>query len=541
MHNIDITEQFFSIIKNNKEIKDKNFEKFLEFFEDFKQNLKEQFKNEYCLKLKLKFEIDKEQPMNEESFYNISCLYTFYDPINNKEENYLEYNILKNKMDLERTAIYYLFEKINDEEYKNIKYILPSNNSNNNSNMNFNSITNKKNENKMISIKNNNNNNNEDRNNNNNVVLSDNSEEIKNDINSNDSLEEITIYMKIIGNHKHGVEGIKQIAHGIYITYGGDNFIRIYNKNKELKLEIKIEDKIYNISTKKNNDEKYIDLIACCGKNIYLIILNIIDFIHEIKQYQIPDVFCFFHCEMQNDTHIISNLFSVEAYQQLFTSSKSANSRTYYTREHFHSGLKINEYQLILVSNSLYSKEDNLIIINILTKKVEKKFKNYSYVDGSNGLSLINLEGDEIILAACKKYFLEQKNGIFLYQNNSLNKEKFYDTDFLEINCICPLNDNKNKKEKFILTGGFDPEIGEGRLQLYKILYNQEKHFYDIEFLQNIEFVQNEQFYGFDSAITSICQSSTDGNLLVGCLDGNVYLLRKPNLSFYSEEEKNII
>ena len=89
-HDINVIEQFFSLIKNKKEIKDKNFEKFLEYFEDFKKNLKEEFKNEFCLKLKLKFEIDKEQPMNEESFYNISCLYTFYDPINNKEENFLE-------------------------------------------------------------------------------------------------------------------------------------------------------------------------------------------------------------------------------------------------------------------------------------------------------------------------------------------------------------------------------------------------------------------------------------------------------------------
>ena len=513
----------------------------MEYFEDFKKNLKEEFKNEFCLKLKLKFEIDKEQPMNEESFYNISCLYTFYDPINNKEENFLEYNILKNKADLERTGIYYLFEKINEEEYKNIKYILPLNDSN--SNMNSNSLTNKKNENKIISIKNdnNNNNNNEVKNNNNKyVILSDNSEENKDDINSNDNLEEIIVYMKIIGKHRHGIESIKQISYGIYLTYGGDNFIRIYNENKELKLEIKIEDKIYNISSKKNNDENYVDLIGCCGKNIYLISINILEFIYEIKQYQIPDVFCFFYCEMENDTHIISNLFSVEAYQQLFTSEKGVNSRTYYTREHFHSGLKINEYQLILVSNSLYSKEDNLIIINILTKKVEKKFKNYSYVNGSNGLSLVNLEGDEIILAACKKYFPEQKNGIFLYQNNSLNKEKFYDTDFFEVNCLCPLNfDNKNKKEKYFFAGGFDPLIGEGMLQLYQIKYHQEKNFYYVEYLQNIEFVQNGQFQGFDSGITSICQGSNDGNLLVGCLDGNVYLFSKPNLLFYSEEEIN--
>ena len=533
-HNINIIEQFFSIIKNKKEIKDKNFEKFLEYFEDFKKNLKEEFKNEFCLKLKLKFEIDKEQPLNEESFYNISCLFTFYDPINNREEEFLEHNILKNKVELERTGIYYLFEKINDENYKNIKYILPSNDSNNN--MNSNSITNKINENKIISIKNDNNNINEVKNNN--AILSEISED---DINSNGNPEEIIVYKKIIGKHKHGIEGIKEIAYDIYMTYGGDNFVRIYNERKELKLEIKIEDKIYYISSKKNNDENYVDLIGCCGKNIYLISINIRDFIYEIKQYQIPDVFCFFHCEMENDTHIISNLFSVEAYQQLFTYEKSINSRTYYTREHFHSGLKINEYQLILVSNSLYSKEDNLIIINIRTKKVEKKFKNYSYVNGSNGLSLINIDGDEIILAACKKYFPEQKNGIFLYQNNSLNKEKFYETEFFEVNCIWPLNfDNKNKKEEYFLAGGFDPEIGEGKLSLYQIKYNQERHFYYIEFLQNIEFVQDEQFHGFDSGITSICQGSNDGNLLVGCLDGNVYLFSKPNLRFYSEEDINI-
>ena len=327
------------------------------------------------------------------------------------------------------------------------------------------------------------------------------------------------------------------------MSYGAENYIKIYNKKLELKLEIKnIEDKIFNICEKKNNNYKTIEIIACCGKHLNLVIIEISNYEYNIKQYEIPEIPCFYYCEMANDNHIISGYPLVVSFKKIFDSENNNTSYKYYKKP-FYSGIKINDYQLALTSNSIISKEDNLIIINTQTKKVEKKFiDKYSFVFGPNGLTLINIEKDQIILASCKKYTSYQKNGIFLYEINKINNEKFYDTDSFEVTCICPIdyynNNNLNDndiiiKEKFILVAGFNTEIREGKIQLYKLKYNEKDSFYFIEYLQDIEFLDNEEFSGFDMSISCIHQTNLDGRLLIGSLDGNIYLFTKPNLDFY--------
>ena len=56
-----------------------------------------------------------------------------------------------------------------------------------------------------------------------------------------------------------------------------------------------------------------------------------------------------------------------------------------------------------------------------------------------------------------------------------------------------------------------------------------------IEFVQDIEFERNKEFTGFEGAISSIIQAKIeiDGNILISCNNGKVYLLTMPNLDYY--------
>ena len=551
-NHINITEQFLNLIENKNEIKNKNTIKLLEFLDNLSKTIKQEYKHNYCVILELKFEIDKDMPINkdEESLYNISCLYIFYSPIDKKQSTFIDYNILKNYIDSEREGIHYLLEAINDNAFKNIKYIIPESISkiisisieNNNSEVEKDMNKQKESENDII-IPSYNKNYNNNGINNINIKLSTKMELIEGEMNNISSPEEIISYRGIVNRHKKGVESIKQLSKNHYMSYGTENYIKIYNKNLELKLEIKnIEDKIFNICEKKNNNYKTIEIIACCGKHLNLVIIEISNYEYNIKQYEIPEIPCFYYCEMANDNHIISGYPLVVSFKKIFDSENNNTIYKYYKKP-FHSGIKINDYQLALTSNSIISKEDNLIIINTQTKNVEKKFiDKYSFVFGPNGLTLINIEKDQIILASCKKYTSYQKNGIFLYEINKINNEKFYDTDSFEVTCICPIdyynNNNLNDndiiiKEKFILVAGFNTEIREGKIQLYKLKYNEKDSFYFIEYLQDIEFLDNEEFSGFDMSISCIHQTNLDGRLLIGSLDGNIYLFTKPNLDFY--------
>ena len=59
-------------------------------------------------------------------------------------------------------------------------------------------------------------------------------------------------------------------------------------------------------------------------------------------------------------------------------------------------------------------------------------------------------------------------------------------------------------------------------------LQNQKVLDYKKKFLK-----ERSSFYGFNGPISSIAQSRLNGNILVTCYDGNVYLLTPPNLELY--------
>ena len=100
------------IIDNYKE----NFNKFLNFIREFELRLKNEFKYNYNLYIRLDFQ--------NENYNNcdISCKYTFYEPINHKALTFNEDNILINGTNSNSNGFEFMIFEINNECYKNIKY-----------------------------------------------------------------------------------------------------------------------------------------------------------------------------------------------------------------------------------------------------------------------------------------------------------------------------------------------------------------------------------------------------------------------------------
>ena len=216
----------------------------------------------------------------------------------------------------------------------------------------------------------------------------------------------------------------------------------------------------------------------------------------------------------------------------------------------------------------------------------------YSFTATSNGMSIIYINEERFLICACKSYNdHDRKNGILLIKiDDNFKKQDFTDTKEFEVYCFCQLMETTNmnnstraydinekqsmdKGTEYILVGGFDKILREGKIKLFKIIPEKEKD--KLIFLQDIEIEKSNKwseteeetmteeesnneikerenkekkeenkkldkykFYGFHGAISSIIQSITQRNILVSCYDGKVYLFTKPNLSLYNEKDK---
>ena len=100
-------------------------ENYLKLF-NFLKEIEERINNEFLLNYNLKIKLDirkEEYNNNSNSTYNISCFYTFYDPINNSIYKYKDENILFNGTNSLNQGYQFMLYQINNECYKNLKYI----------------------------------------------------------------------------------------------------------------------------------------------------------------------------------------------------------------------------------------------------------------------------------------------------------------------------------------------------------------------------------------------------------------------------------
>ena len=106
-------------------------------------------------------------------------------------------------------------------------------------------------------------------------------------------------------------------------------------------------------------------------------------------------------------------------------------------------------------------------------------------------------------------------------------KYLFHEMDNFEVNCFCQININKGNnivKTKYFFIGGLDSDKKEGKIKLYRIIFDESFN-YDIEFLQDIVFCKNNTFEGFDGSINCIIQLKNSGKLLVSFWDGQILCL----------------
>ena len=370
------------------------------------------------------------------------------------------------------------------------------------------------------------------------------------------SLYEIIKFIKIIGNHQMS-EYIINLSHSFYLSGGTNKKLILYNKLFENVMEIKLSENLYNISEINNNDNNNeILIMACCQKELVLIIFDINNYNCKMKKYVIQNIPCTSLYQMDNKNYIICGENGVYLLDNFsFNSNQQKNKIDRIFKEYYRGGIQINKNIIALSSNNILPNGKNKIIFYNFNKKIiYKEIEGFSFNISPNGLSLINNNDHKILLCACKKYNIEQENGILLVNININNRTEkffhsFYNTDYFEVNCFCPILDVKNNnslddditkeenikinKTNYFLVGGFDVDKGEGIIKLYEIIYSEKFNETSIKYIQDIIIPKNDNFEGFNNSISGITQSKITGNILVTCLDGNVYLFKPPNIDFY--------
>ena len=350
--------------------------------------------------------------------------------------------------------------------------------------------------------------------------------------------------LAVIGNHKKEVEYVKELSNGFIISGGLDNNLIIYDNETFKKIfEIKdFKDWPYNIYEiiNKEKDDKNLEIIVCCKKEIFFLLLDTEELTFNIYKKSLNNISINICLEMGKNTYIISGETGVYNLTNFMYNSERFNSKKI-SDTPFIGGIGINDNIIALTSNSIFPNGNDKLIFYNYNKKffVSKKIENYSFVLSQNGIILMDLnEKNKILICACKKYSSGRNNGILLV-NPQLEDyqeviEPFYDTNEFEVYCFCQLYlSNKKSYNDYFLVGGFDSELGEGVIKLYKLIRSESVCNTKIEYIIDIVFEINEKFEGFERPITSIIQSKKNGNIIVSSWDGKIYLLTTPNLDFF--------
>ena len=472
---------------------------------------------------------------------NIEAIYRFYEPYNNEnKEHYFSYkeeNILINGTESNLQGFNCMIRDINQERYKS--YFI------------------NKQENDELT---------KEYNKNTKVIPG---------INDKASETEILEIIKIIDNKNSDNGFIKEISDGYFIYVRIDNIVVLLDKlfNPVMEINEYYNNKIVNvcellpekdkIKIENENVEKKdnLKIVLCSNNYIFLTTIYLKENKQETKRVDIKHIFGFSAIEIKNNNYLIIGKNCSSYVIDLFT-NPNPQENIYIDKEPFFNSIRINERTIALISNKVYpGAMDILKFYNIGKKKrkfYQREIKGFSIILSPNGLELmpkLNPENkSRILLCACKKYIKGQRNGILLVnpQMEEIDIENpFYDTNNFEVYCFCPILYDENWKiidlgkvklvdTNYFLVGGFDTDLREGRILLYKINYGEKTYNTTIEYVQDIIFKDRDGMDTFNGPINCLTQSKKTGNILASCFDGNIYLLTPPNIKYYMEEDINI-
>ena len=373
--------------------------------------------------------------------------------------------------------------------------------------------------------------NNNNSNNNSNIVNISNEKEKENDVNNSKSMDTKT-------------------SSKIYKSGNNENVEEKINK-KDNEKDMNTKDKIGNktkTDEKNNKKDTNIKIFLCSNKELYLTSLDLESLEQNTDHYYQNSndqnrnkIFYFSAIEMKKNNYVVVGKNGISYIVDLFTNGRAKENFTIQENISYFNSIRVNDKIIALVSNSIYPEgQDVLRFLSLKNKKLyQNEVKGYSFILSPNGLELISesINSNKYILCACKKYSNSQKNGILLVNpqialNTTTEKEKFIDTDNFEVHCFCPII-NEAEQTNYVLVGGFDEDLREGGIRLYKIIYGDNASNTDIEFLQDIPFKEKDNIDGFNGPINCLTQSKKTGNILASCYNGNIYLLTPPNINYY--------
>ena len=357
----------------------------------------------------------------------------------------------------------------------------------------------------------------------------------------------------------------------IFISYGTNNEVIIYSNSYDKITSIETVDWIYNVLDYKSQNIKTLNIIGSSGKQIYTFTSEQIGSNYKSNKNPMENNLLYL-LNMESSYYFACCENTVFLHEGFLDKLQMINKFPIYENVLMKSAIKFNNNLLVFKSNKITSKgKSQLLLYNFRRKKDIPNFlisdEEYSFVFSPLGQALITHEfnntktdiENKILLYACKKYASSQKNGILLLYNmhhiaedkdNILERIKvesyFLNTKIFEPYCICPLimvDSNKIletsveiKETDYFLVGGFEKKRKQGKIKLYRIIYGEKCL---IEYIQDIK-IFDKSYNGFNGPISCITQSKKDGNLLITCWDGNVYLVDQPNISFYLEQDEQI-
>jgi hypothetical protein len=179
---------------------------------------------------------------------------------------------------------------------------------------------------------------------------------------------------------------------------------------------------------------------------------------------------------------------------------------------------QIAENSIIFISEEYLTNGENkekLNFYNFDNRNLEEIDIEHHIIDASHCLKALTFSSnnrikERYLICACKKYTDKQNNGIFLINNNNKNSKDFYNSGEFEVYCLFQICvemkdsniiincEDKGKKTKFFLAGGFDKSKNKCQIKLFKINTKNNDDKDKIIFLQDLEYLNGE--------ITSVIQ-----------------------------------
>ena len=342
---------------------------------------------------------------------------------------------------------------------------------------------------------------------------------------------------KIIFKHEESVKFFLVLKNGYFFSCGNGGSMVLFNQDFEpLLKKPNLDDNLFYIS-EINSEGKDIELIACYGKYVYIIIINKSNLEFESRKYEIPKMAILYGVKLKkNNEYVLAGIDSAIRIFDIF--NDDVEEKKIYKLLNFSTktGLVINYKYLVLISNELIPKGSNkLVICNLIRNKVEYIIPDYSFNLSENSLCFINLGiACNILLCAIKKYKSSQKNGILVVDMNLVRGEninhKFFNTGNFEPYCFSQIFESV-----YIMVAGFSLDKRTGMIRLYKINKNN----YELIYIQDIEIIEEGlNFNRFDMPINNIIQIKDSGKIIITCIDGDIFLFGKPNLDCYNYNQK---